>query len=103
MNIGHVGGKGSVDRGGDRAPRADGQRSDAATRVPSADAAAISDGGRDAAAAFASRVEAAAADEPDRADLVARAMKRLIVGELDREEAHRAVAERLLGTDFTPA
>ena len=100
MNIGHVGGNGGIDPGPERAARAKGKRDDAAGSAAADDNAAISEGGREAAATFEARVVAAEADEPDRFTLVARAMERLIAGDLDEEAVHRDVAQRLLSTDF---
>ena len=100
MNIGHVGNNGGVDRGAGRSARTDGVRGDASKATDADDKAAISSDGRDAAAAFEARVAAASAGESDRQDEVARAMRRLIGGELDSQEAYRETAARLLARDF---
>lgn len=99
MNIGNVSGNGGVDRSANAPSRADGRRP-TAPAVGSSDAASISSDSRDAAAAFETRVATAAAHDPERADSVARAVQRLMAGELDREPVLRATAERLLGSDF---
>ena len=100
MNIGNVGSKGGVDRGGDLPPRADSVRNDASRAAGPADRAAISADGRDAAASLEARVAAVASGHTERADLVARAMQRLMSGELDRPETLRATAEQLAAAEF---
>jgi len=99
MNIGNVSNNGGVDRGAERGARVDGKRSSAA-RAAADDGAEISQDGREAAAAFDARVAAAIAEPVERDDRVARAMQRLLGGELDREPALRDAAERMLGQDF---
>ena len=100
MNIGQVGNNGGVDRGADRSARTDGKRGDPSKATGADDKAAISTDGRDAAAAFEAHVASANADEPDRQDEVARAMRRLNGGELDSQEVWRETAARLLASDF---
>jgi hypothetical protein len=98
MNIGNVSNNGGVDRGAERGARVDGRRSPA--RAAADDGAEISQDGREAAAAFDARVATATAEPAERDDRVARAMQRLLGGELDREAAVRDAAERMLGQDF---
>ncbi|MGE3173683.1 MAG: hypothetical protein AB7O97_13750 [Planctomycetota bacterium] len=102
-----MGNNGGVDRGADRPVRVDGKRDKGAAGSASGgkasggvDRASISSDGRDAKAAFEAHVAAAKAEEPDREARVARAMERLISGELDNDAVYRDVAGRLLQGDF---
>lgn len=99
MTIGNISGNGPVDRGASSAPRAD-RRDQPASRRTALDAASISSDGQQAAAALAARVAAAAVEDADRPDQVARAVEKLMSGELDTEQVHRATAERLAESDF---
>ena len=99
MNIGNVKHNGSVDRGAERGARTDGKRA-TSSAGSAADRAAISADGQKAAAAFERRVVAARAEDEVRDDRVARAMKKLLGGDLDRAEVVQDTAERVLGQDF---
>lgn len=99
MHIGHVGGSGGIDRGSSRVLRTE-ARSDRAPKSVEVDAAAISEDGRDTAMQFAQRVDAAAADDPRRAEIVAAASAQLLDGRLDHAVVYQAVAARLLAADF---
>ncbi len=100
MNIGNVSNNGGVDRGAERTARVDGKRGAVARTGDAGDKASISADGRGAAASFAANVAAAQAEPTDRDDRVAKAMKRLVGGELDSAAIYRDTAERLLGQGF---
>lgn len=101
MNIGHVGNKGGVGPAGESPVRTGpGSGGRAADGSPDAgDLAAISADGREAKASFDARVAAARQDD-DRSDRVARAIQRLISGELDRDEVYADVAQKVLADGF---
>ena len=99
MNIGQVGGNGSIDRGSERPIRID-RNGGSGQQVSKGDQAAISATGREAAATFDALVRAAATDEPGRTEKVDQAEQRLIDGDLDLEAVYRGIAEQLLGNDF---
>ena len=99
MNIGQVGGNGSIDRGSERPLRID-RNGGSGQRVSGGDQAAISASGREAAAAFDALVRAASTDEPGRSEKVGQVEERLANGELDAEAIYRGVAEQMLANDF---
>ncbi len=100
MNIRNVSNNGGVERGGDRPLRADGKRDRSATSATTGDSAAISSGGREAKAAFDASVEAARGKGDDRVTVVARAVEKLISGDLDSEVVLRDTASRMLAAEF---
>lgn len=100
MNIRNVSNSGGVERGGDRPIRADGKRERSAATSSTGDKAAISSDGREARASFEANVDAARAEDGDRAGVVSRALQKLMNGELDTDEVYRGSAARLLATDF---
>jgi len=98
MDIRNVANQGNVDRSSDRS-----KRSDARTVVIPAvarDEASISSAGRETAAAIEGLAERARNSDGDRGALVARAMQKLMNGDLDGRQAASATARRLLDAKF---
>ncbi len=102
MDIRNVGNNGAVERGDSRAQRPQPKR-DGAAVSPVRDEAQISAGSRATADAVEGFAERARRDDADRADVVTKALQRLMNGELDGEAVHRATAARLLDAKFLSA
>jgi hypothetical protein len=100
MNIPNISNNGNVERGWDRPLRADGKRDRSASTAASGDRAAISADAFGAKAAFEANVDAARGAGDDRSAMVARAMEKLISGDLDSEVAMRDTASRMLAAEF---
>lgn len=100
MNIRNVGSNGGIERGGDRPLRTDGKRERSSATTSTSDKAAISSDGREAKAAFDANVDAARGTDGDRAEMVSRALQKLMNGELDAEAVYRDAADRMLAADF---
>ncbi len=99
MNIHDIGKAGNVDRGGDRTKQP-GVRHDVLMPFVGRDEARISASSRETAAAVESLTERARRDGSDRADVVAKALQRLMNGDLDDPQVHAATAQRLLDAKF---
>ena len=95
MDVGHIEGKGGVDRGAERASRREHSRRSDSVKAP-VDSAAISESGRETAAAIDELAAKARRDEPDREARVEAAKARLEAGELDATEVLRETARRML-------
>lgn len=95
MDVGHIEGKGGVDRGAERAARREHSRRSDSVKGP-VDSAAISESGRETAAAIDELAAKARRDEPDREARVEAAQARLEAGELDATEVLRETARRML-------
>ena len=101
MHIGNLRGAGGVERSGDR-QKPETKRTDDATRPAVRDQAAISAGGRETAASVDALTEkAGSAGDGDRHEMVQRAIRRLMNGELDTHAVHQDVARQLVQGDFT--
>jgi len=98
MDIGNVRNKNSVERSGERLPRAE-KRSDEVLRSDGRDEATISDSGREAAGSVDNLAERARA-EVDRHQTVQAAMQRLMSGELDSVAVQRETARRMLESGY---
>lgn len=101
MDIRNVTNQSNVERSTDR-KRSEAQRT---VIIPSVarDEASISAAGRETAAAVEGLAERARRSAVDRDQVVARAMQKLISGELDGTEAIGATARRLLDAKFLSA
>jgi hypothetical protein len=102
MDIRNVTNHANVERSNDRTKRAEAQRT---VIIPSVgrDEASISSAGRETAAAVEGLAERARRGDRDRDQVVARAMQKLISGELDGSDAIGATAQRLLDARFLSA
>jgi hypothetical protein len=98
MDIGNVRNKNSVERSGERLPRAE-KRPDEVLRSDGRDEARISDSGREAAGTVESLAERARA-EPERQQTVQAALQRLMTGELDSVAVQRETARRMLESGY---
>ncbi|MCU0864389.1 MAG: hypothetical protein MUC36_11385 [Planctomycetes bacterium] len=102
MDIRNVSNQGNVERTGDRGKRAEGQRV-YVVPAPARDEANISKSGRETAAAVEALAERARGDGGDRAELVATALRKLMSGALDGDEAIQGAARRLRDSGFRSA
>jgi hypothetical protein len=104
MDIRNVTNHGNVERANDRTKRADAQRT---VVIPSVgrDEASISATGRETAAAVESLAERSrnGGGGRDRDQMVARALEKLISGELDSTDAIGVTAQRMLDAKFLSA
>ena len=98
MDIRNVANQSNVDRSSDRSKRADART----VVIPTVarDEASISATGRETAAAIAGLAERARNSGGDRGVLVARAMEKLVNGELDNEATVASTARRMLDAKF---
>ena len=101
MNIHDLGKTGNVDRASDRAKKP-GARADVLVPFVPRDEAQISASGRGTAAVIEELSERARKGG-DREQIVARAMARLLSGELDDSQVHAATAQKLLDARFLGA
>lgn len=99
MDIRNVANQGSVERAGDRARKAEPQRTVVIPTV-ARDQASISAAGRETAAAIESLAERARSGDRGREELVARAAQKLVSGELDEAAVVSATARRMLDAKF---
>ncbi|MBL8756531.1 MAG: hypothetical protein JNK15_24770 [Planctomycetes bacterium] len=103
MDIRNVTNHGNVERANDRTKRAESQRT---VIIPSVgrDEASISAAGRETAAAVESLAERSRnGGGRDREQLVARALEKLMSGELDGSDAIGVTAQRMLDAKFLSA
>ena len=101
MDIRNIGGKGSVERSGDRPKRAETRRDDEPSVVR--DEAKISAGSRATAAAVEGHAERARKDDAERGTKIAAAMKKLMNGELNEHAVTAETAQRVVDSKFLTA
>lgn len=100
MDIRSIAGNGGVERGPNRADRAERDRAKAPSAPPAQDTAAISPTGRETLAAIEALRERAQREPELRDERVDEVRRKLRAGEMDLPEVYRAVAEKLILRGF---
>lgn len=102
MDIANVGKNGGIERGSDRAARADGKGTVLIPQPPR-DEARISSESRETAAAVTNLAERVRNLPSERAEVVAAAKAKLVAGQLDGDAVFGATARALLDAKFNSA